>query len=313
MNQPIENIHFETQLSNDTCFRHAINHYFQKNYVEIIRKYYRTIVITYQTTIQNIKYNSSLESFYGNGKEPEESKLEEKSTPEINEDLYSYYQIYLATSALDLLEQLEECDYKQLSPSQVLFLLEFQLQEITEEENNYVILKYIPHRFYHRYARSKIEKDNLDSIERFIDITNNLNYLINSLFLCHIQPGKAHAFAAIRSNNQWILLDSLLSSPYYTDNKNLFEKTELAGRASVLIIKNENKFDNHNMNWMRKLNNIVYVDVVLNGVLTRIIGVYIPSGRTTMIVSKNAYLNSIAELASEINQVCIFGDFNINI
>lgn len=51
--------------------------------------------------------------------EPDESKLEEKSSPEINEDLFSYYQIYCATTALDIVEQIESSDFKELSCVQV--------------------------------------------------------------------------------------------------------------------------------------------------------------------------------------------------
>lgn len=51
--------------------------------------------------------------------EPDESKLEERSPPEINEDLFSYYQIYSATTALDFIDQVESSNFKELSCVQV--------------------------------------------------------------------------------------------------------------------------------------------------------------------------------------------------
>lgn len=62
-----------------------------------------------------------------------------------------------------------------------------------------------------------------------------------NIYLCHVEPGKAHAFAAVKQNSkkdEWFLLDSLMDNPLpVVSSSELFTREELAGRASVVCVR----------------------------------------------------------------------------
>ena len=119
---------------------------------------------------------------------------------------------------------------KELSPPQALFFLEFQL-EIDVPTKTFTI-KYVPHRFYHRYAR----KNHESATQAFISVLSTQKD-IERIYLCHVESGKAHAFGALKSGESWWLMDSLQYEPVpVKDETELWTKNELAGRASVMIV-----------------------------------------------------------------------------
>ncbi len=85
-----------------------------------------------------------------------------------------------------------ETGCSELSPPQVLFILEFQIH-VTENQFNLV---YVPHRFFHRYSRNPEAEDRSASERRFIREIGN-----GSVYFNHIEVGKSHAFAAIKEGN----------------------------------------------------------------------------------------------------------------
>jgi hypothetical protein len=99
-----------------------------------------------------IKSKNAKRSFYGDEPLPKEADLQDdSSTVALNYDLYGYYEIYSQTTPSTFLEALEKNKLCELSPPQVLFLLEFQMQPTTTSDGQKVInLNYVPHRFYHR-------------------------------------------------------------------------------------------------------------------------------------------------------------------
>ena len=72
--------------------------------------------------------------------------------------------------------------------------MEFQIEK---REDNSSQLKYVPQRLYHRYARSTFKEDIEAFTEKFIRLLTD-DDKIDSVYLAHVQSGKAHAFAARR-------------------------------------------------------------------------------------------------------------------
>jgi hypothetical protein len=119
---------------------------------------------------------------------------------------------------------------KELSPPHALFLLEFQIA--FDKEAKVFIIKYVPHRFYHRHARKQHDYATQD----FISVLATQKD-IKRTYLCHVESGKAHAFGAIKSGESWWLMDSLQTEPVpVKDETQLWQKNDLAGRASVMIV-----------------------------------------------------------------------------
>lgn len=131
---------------------------------------------------------------------------------------------------LQLLDDMEHDGMKELDPVHVLFLLEFQISQDGH-------LLYVPHRFYHRYARSTQPGDTRASAQRFAEsiaaAPENTPF-----YLCRVQTGSAHAFSARKcEGNTVVLLDSLYSDPVQVASAQEFmERYEIAGRASCLIL-----------------------------------------------------------------------------
>lgn len=133
------------------------------------------------------------------------------------------------------LRELAESGFKELSPHQVMFLLEFSLKF----ENDKVTLVYTPHRFLHRYCRSTSVEDQKSSKEYFVNTTKL--HESSKMYLCHCENGKSHAFAAMKKNEsekgEWILLDSLVGAGLVVPGlKEMFDDYHMGARASVLVI-----------------------------------------------------------------------------
>jgi len=173
-------------------------------------------------------------SIYGD--QPIPLNLEENNShPEKNEDLNGYWEIYRSLTCESIIEAITNNDIKELSPPQVLFMLEFHLAA----KDNSICLTYTPHRFYHRYARNPNEADKTYSSQRFAEILSEPQHKnAKPIYLCHIEAGKAHAFAAYRIDSTgWALLDSLIKTPKYVAQEELFTLHPNAGRASVLCLQ----------------------------------------------------------------------------
>jgi hypothetical protein len=142
--------------------------------------------------------------------------------------------------AMDALEAIASNKCRELSPPQLLFLLEFQMEETTEGGRRMLHLKYCPHRFYHRYARSPNEEDQKFSKDFFLKAIHDSQ--ADRVYLCHLEVGKAHAFAAMRFDKQWFLLDSLSNQTVPLDNEaTLIHDYQIGGRASVLAVADNSR------------------------------------------------------------------------
>jgi len=237
-------LHYEPQAEKDTCFIHATNMYFQRAYINSqFFNLYNKLVNDASKTIETILHNNAEASFYGSKPAPSDPKLlkDTSSNAELNDDLYGYFEIYSKTVPQQLLEALSNNKCKELSPSQCLFLLEFQLEEKEENGKKVVSLYYAPHRFYHRYARNSDGNDQNYSKEQFLTVCEGVNVDV-PIYLAHIEIGKAHAFGARKMKDSWILLDSLHKHVIpIKDQKKLFAEHDYAGRASVLMTADTNR------------------------------------------------------------------------
>ncbi|KAL6074867.1 Ubiquitin [Balamuthia mandrillaris] len=241
-------IHHEHQdAGSDTCFRHALNMYFQKPLVNdpSFLLQYSALVNKATGKIKELIYENCAIDFYGGAENvpADEKKMEDdRSDLASNPDLFGYFEIFKQTSPTDLLNMITKAELKELSPSQCLFLLQFQMR--TDENTGKPHLVYVPHRLYHRYARSKFAEDKKQTTETFVEALEK-EPSISSIFLAHIESGKAHAFAAQRledSDGAWCLLDSLRAHPCLVrTTKDLWEKHEYAGRASVMVARDPNR------------------------------------------------------------------------
>lgn len=140
--------------------------------------------------IAGIKKKQTNTTFYGNKTPPHNDKgLQENSDPTKNEDLYGYYEIYTSAKESEMVEGIKNSGLKELSPAQVLFLLEFQMVESTNADGSKVVsLQYVPHRFYHRYARSESSSDKEMSTKEFTKILETKH--LESAYFNHIESGK---------------------------------------------------------------------------------------------------------------------------
>jgi len=191
----------------------------------------------YGSKILKIKTKNAKQSFYGTANLPTNQKLlvDTSSDPDKDEDLYGYYEIYQSATAKNFLGSIIENNCKELSPADVLFLLEFQVEETKDKNNKRVVtLNYVPQRFYHKYARGSSE-DVSFATQRFNSVIKS-NPEQAKLYLCHIELGKAHAFCARKLNNNWVLLDSLRKCPVKVKEENaMFEDYTIGGRASLMV------------------------------------------------------------------------------
>lgn len=169
----MEDIYFEKQTENNTCFIHAINNYFQREYIN--ETFFKKLK---DFSIQNIEY-----SFFGN-KEPFKNE---------KNDNFDYYELY---KIQDFKIDIENNQCKELSPLEGLFILQ---NEIINEK-----IEYNPLRFYHRFANG-IDKE--ETLLEFIEIIEK-NSKIEKIFFCNL-VNKPHAFCVIKKNEKWYILDSL--------------------------------------------------------------------------------------------------------
>jgi len=239
---PVGQLRHETQSKGqDTCFIHATNMYFQREYSNstMLAKY-AALVSKAANEIDALKSANCATSFYGEEKPPAPGAVfkSEHSQPLANEDLNGYYELYASTPASSFLQDITDSNLKELSPPHCLFLLEFQMFPANQGEEQ---LHYVPHRFYHRYARSKVEGDIAASKEAFIHALNGAHKDTQRAFFAHIESGKSHAFAAVKTRledeDYWVLMDSLLNTPRLARSADqLIQKHCYAGRASVMVV-----------------------------------------------------------------------------
>jgi len=224
--------------------------YFQRKYInESFMSIYSELVNSAASQILALKKENVGVSFYGEDQPPLSGNdlVEGNSLPSANEDLFGYYEIYQNMPVGEFLESLTANDFKELSPPQVLFLLEFHLQEvITEHQELEMRLVYSPHCFYHRYARSIDENDRMSSATKFANSLRNISSndkLPFPAYLCRIQQDGSHAFATIRDDlGRWILLDSLVGSGVLMESVDeLFKEEKYGGRASVLMVEDQTR------------------------------------------------------------------------
>jgi len=114
--------------------------------------------------------------------------------------------------------------------------LEFQIEK---REDNSSQLKYVPQRLYHRYARSTFKEDIEAFTEKFIRLLTD-DDKIDSVYLAHVQSGKAHAFAARRLDPPQEGL-TVLSSCYILSCNNAyplsFKHTQTGEQEEVVITR----------------------------------------------------------------------------
>jgi hypothetical protein len=89
-------------------------------------------------------------------------------------------------------------------------------------------IEYRPHQFFHRYSKD-------GNVKKFVNILEN-NSTINRIYFCRIEKDKSHAFAAIKLNSIWFLLDSLRKEPKKMNSIEELFDYENAGVASVMIV-----------------------------------------------------------------------------
>eukprot|EP01084_Bolivina_argentea_P086755 156775_1 len=124
-----DDIYYESQeLKTDTCFQHALNMYFQQEYVthKSFKDLYCKTLTKYKDKIMEIKKLNSKLSFYGKDiKIPKPNELlVESSKIEQNSDLNGYFELYAMSSVENMIES---------------FILEFQIDLNTSK------LMYVPH------------------------------------------------------------------------------------------------------------------------------------------------------------------------
>mmetsp|Transcript_30211 Transcript_30211/g.33764 ORF Transcript_30211/g.33764 Transcript_30211/m.33764 type:complete len:283 (+) Transcript_30211:41-889(+) len=235
----VPDFYYEPQAKSDTCFIHATNMYFQREYVtkeNVIT--YDKLVSKYAKEITEIIKANSKSAFYGDIDVPLEKDTSEVSVPSKNTDLKGYYDIYNITDPKEFSSSLTK-KFKELSPQQVMFLLEFQYH--VNKDTGSTELHYVPHRFYHRYARGQ---DQETSRKTFVDIAKKV--ATKQVYFNHIESGKAHAFAAAHvaeeNNDYWVLLDSLWKRKVLQpDTEKFFSTKDHAGRASVMMIEDDSR------------------------------------------------------------------------
>ena len=148
-------------------------------------------------------------SFYGDNDVPT-GNFKEVNDPKYNDDLHGYYEIYKSSSPMEMAKvfftvtlplinlffkkAIININFVELNPPQVLFLLQFQMKKSGNSDN--YVLEYVPHRFYHQYARSTSKEEKEFSKKMFIEAISNEG--VDRIFLNHIEVGKAHAFCARR-------------------------------------------------------------------------------------------------------------------
>ena len=130
----------EHQESEDSCFRHATNMYFQRKYLDqdFLNQYSQFIKVLPKTQfpkhfnlwsvppkaahkdIDELKLAGCKKAFYGDQEVPAASQLQEnRSDPAVNEDLNGYYEIYRDTPALEFLDTFAKSEFKDLTPAHV--------------------------------------------------------------------------------------------------------------------------------------------------------------------------------------------------
>ena len=137
------------------------------------------------------------------------------------------------------MESVEETGVKEMSPSEGLFLLQFQGQ-LSCDGKEIEKVEYVPHKIVHRYPRTESEEDQRMSKERFLRELSESE----KAFFCHIEKGRSHAFAAMRdpdNSKQWLLLDSLRNGFVQVQEQSMFERHNFAGRASVMIVRDKSE------------------------------------------------------------------------
>ena len=156
-----DGIYYEAQdIGTATCFQHALNMYFQRQYVtkQDFKEIYCEKLRKHKDKIIEIKKPNSNLSFYGKNQNEESSKIED------NYDLNGYWELYTMSSIENIIETLKTNDFKKLAPNDAMFLLEFQMDSSNDNK-----MIYVPHRLYHRHARAQDMNDQIQSKKMFID------------------------------------------------------------------------------------------------------------------------------------------------
>jgi len=112
-----------------------------------------------------------------------------------------------------------------------LFAAEFQVVRSSTGTELY----HVPHRFYHRYAKSTNQIDQELSLKRFHTLVEQNHSAEKAVLFASTSLGSPHSFGARRDGKEWLLMDSLLPTPRKVAA--LFCHTDIAGRASVMIAK----------------------------------------------------------------------------
>eukprot|EP01105_Mastigella_eilhardi_P024930 TRINITY_DN6624_c0_g1_i1.p2 TRINITY_DN6624_c0_g1~~TRINITY_DN6624_c0_g1_i1.p2 ORF type:complete len:241 (+),score=70.87 TRINITY_DN6624_c0_g1_i1:1-723(+) len=232
-------LYHERQAAPYTCFAHATNMYFQREYVTqpaFLEKYRERLLAAAQRVQACRGAAACAAAFYGLEAPPtgDTAGDDDVSDPARDPDLLGYFEIYSALEPATFVDDIATTQLKELSPVQVLFLLEFQLRDDR--------LCYVPHRFFHRYARSAVPGDTTASARRFAAVLEALPANI-SAYLCRVQAGRAHAFAARHlGGGRFALLDSLCDSPVTVASADeLMQRDEFAGRASCLLVPDSSR------------------------------------------------------------------------
>eukprot|EP01098_Paradermamoeba_levis_P008832 TRINITY_DN3642_c0_g1_i1.p1 TRINITY_DN3642_c0_g1~~TRINITY_DN3642_c0_g1_i1.p1 ORF type:complete len:270 (-),score=106.28 TRINITY_DN3642_c0_g1_i1:178-963(-) len=246
---------FEGQAKTNSCFIHATNNFFQREYINpSFLPEYSKLVLKFSDQIDQLKQTEAPNAFYGGVDfvPSDPSKLvEDKSAPEEDEDLYSYFEIYRCNSAKDFLEDISANEVTELNPTQCLFLLQYRMEETASGPE----LKFVPMRFHHRYARSSSEEDKTSSKKRWLDLISSSGEKeskgVKEIFLNRIEVGKAHAYSAVKREKVekegegeadkerkevWYLCDSLRQGAVELEKEEEMWREEYGGKASVLIL-----------------------------------------------------------------------------
>eukprot|EP00026_Physarum_polycephalum_P001798 Phypoly_transcript_01801.p1 GENE.Phypoly_transcript_01801~~Phypoly_transcript_01801.p1 ORF type:complete len:997 (+),score=191.68 Phypoly_transcript_01801:138-3128(+) len=187
--------YYEPQTEPDTCFQHAINMYFQKNYIdESFLALYTELVKSSAIMVTKLKNSGAKSTCYGTKTVYEKFLTESNSEPMYDADLFGYFEVYRSLQVEDFLDNLAKSKIKELSPIETLFLLEFSLSILPSAGGGLkALLYYTPHLFLHRYARNTSGRDQTLSQQRFCDAAS----VVPKMFLCHTENGRSHAFAAL--------------------------------------------------------------------------------------------------------------------
>ena len=96
-------MYFEKQLENENnCFKHALNHYFKKNYF-------------------NEDFLGSLSKIQIEMKECHESFFDGEVVENSKNDLYDYYQIHHEIDLRDFIKTISNSKCQELSPNEGIF------------------------------------------------------------------------------------------------------------------------------------------------------------------------------------------------